>query len=92
MSDHYLKLTVIDGGRTKRRAEIGHVTYLLKELEIGDGSEQQLFKLDLEKVIGSTYINFFNVNSICLYRKLQKFDRIWVSFSFHWYIMKTCVV
>ncbi|XP_065157323.1 synaptotagmin-15-like isoform X1 [Atheta coriaria] len=49
MSDHYLKLTVIDGGRTKRRAEIGHVTYLLKELEIGDGSEQQLFKLDLEK-------------------------------------------
>jgi hypothetical protein len=50
MSDHTLKLTVIDGSRTKRRSEIGHVTFPLKELEIGDGTEQQLFKLDLEKV------------------------------------------
>lgn len=50
MSDHILKLTVIDAGRTKRKAEIGHITYPLKELEIGDGSEQQLFKMDLEKV------------------------------------------
>lgn len=50
MADHILKLTVIDGGRTKRYAEIGHVTYPLKELEIGDGSEQQLFKMDLAKV------------------------------------------
>lgn len=49
MSDHILKLTVIDGGRTKRRGEIGHVTFPLKNLDIGDGSEQQLFKLDLEK-------------------------------------------
>ncbi|XP_068915104.1 synaptotagmin-15-like isoform X3 [Tenebrio molitor] len=49
MSDHTLKLTVIDGSRTKRRSEIGHVTFPLKELEIGDGTEQQLFKLDLEK-------------------------------------------
>lgn len=51
MADHILKLTVIDGGRTKRYAEIGYVTYPLKELEIGDGSEQQLFKMDLAKVI-----------------------------------------
>lgn len=50
MSDHILKLTVIDGGRTKRKAEIGHITYPLKDLEIGDGTEQQLFKMDLEKV------------------------------------------
>ena len=50
MSDHILKLTVIDGSRAKRRSEIGHVTFPLKELEIGDGTEQQLFKLDLEKV------------------------------------------
>ncbi|XP_015838078.1 synaptotagmin-15 isoform X1 [Tribolium castaneum] len=49
MSDHILKLTVIDGSRTKRRSEIGHVTFPLKDLEIGDGTEQQLFKLDLEK-------------------------------------------
>ncbi|KAJ3644734.1 hypothetical protein Zmor_022441 [Zophobas morio] len=49
MSDHILKLTVIDGSRAKRRSEIGHVTFPLKELEIGDGTEQQLFKLDLEK-------------------------------------------
>ncbi|XP_074032096.1 synaptotagmin-15 isoform X2 [Leptinotarsa decemlineata] len=49
MSDHTLKLTVIDGGRTKKRSEIGHVTYPLKDLEIGDGTEQQLFKMDLEK-------------------------------------------
>lgn len=50
MTDHTLKLTVIDGGRAKRRAEIGHVTFPLKHLEIGDGTEQQLFKFDLEKV------------------------------------------
>lgn len=50
MSDHILKLTVIDGGRTKKRGEIGYVTFHLKDLEIGDGTEQQLFKLDLEKV------------------------------------------
>ncbi|XP_066153090.1 synaptotagmin-15-like isoform X1 [Euwallacea fornicatus] len=49
MADHILKLTVIDGGRTKRYAEIGHVTFPLKEFEIGDGSEQQLFKMDLAK-------------------------------------------
>ncbi|XP_050299197.1 synaptotagmin-15-like isoform X2 [Anthonomus grandis grandis] len=48
MADHILKLTVIDNGR-KRHAEIGHVTYPLRELEIGDGSEQQLFKMDLAK-------------------------------------------
>lgn len=50
MTDHILKLTVIDGGRAKRRAEIGHVTFPLRDLEIGDGTEQQLFKFDLEKV------------------------------------------
>uniref|UniRef100_A0AAR5QAP0 C2 domain-containing protein n=1 Tax=Dendroctonus ponderosae TaxID=77166 RepID=A0AAR5QAP0_DENPD len=49
MVDHILKLIVIDGGRAKRFAEIGHVTYPLKELEIGDGCEQQLFKMDLVK-------------------------------------------
>lgn len=51
MSDHTLKLTVIDSGRQKKKSEIGYVTFPLKELEIGDGSEQQLFKMDLEKVI-----------------------------------------
>ncbi|KAJ8975552.1 hypothetical protein NQ317_004410, partial [Molorchus minor] len=49
MSDHILKLTVIDGGRVKKKSEIGYVTYPLKNLEIGDGSEQQLFKMDLAK-------------------------------------------
>ncbi|KAK4874754.1 hypothetical protein RN001_014114 [Aquatica leii] len=49
MSDHILKLTVVDGGRTKRKSEIGHVTFPLKNLEVGDGTEQQLFKFDLEK-------------------------------------------
>lgn len=58
MSDHILKLTLIDGGRPKRKWEIGHVTYPLKELEIGDGSEQQLFKMDLEKV-NTIRWNFF---------------------------------
>ncbi|KAK5641307.1 hypothetical protein RI129_009854 [Pyrocoelia pectoralis] len=51
MTDHTLKLTVIDAGRTKRKSEIGHVTFQLKDLEIGDGTEQQLFKFDLEKEI-----------------------------------------
>ncbi|XP_071052260.1 synaptotagmin-15-like isoform X2 [Onthophagus taurus] len=51
MSDHILKLTVIDAGRTKRKAEIGHILFPLKDLEIGDGNEQQLFKIDLEKEI-----------------------------------------
>ncbi|XP_031349513.1 synaptotagmin-15-like [Photinus pyralis] len=51
MTDHTLKLTVIDAGRTKRKSEIGHVTFQLKDLEVGDGTEQQLFKFDLEKEI-----------------------------------------
>lgn len=59
MYDHILKLTVIDGGRTKRRSEIGHVAFPLKDLEIGDGSEQQLFKLDLEKVRRSIFYRYF---------------------------------
>lgn len=50
MEDHVLKLSVIDGGRPKRKSELGHVTFPLRDLEIGDGSEQQLFKMDLEKV------------------------------------------
>lgn len=50
MMDHILKLTVIDGGRTKRRAELGHVTFPLRDLELEDNSEQKLFKMDLEKV------------------------------------------
>ncbi|CAG9856419.1 unnamed protein product [Phyllotreta striolata] len=49
MADHTLKLTVIDGGRTKKKSEIGHITFPLKDLEIGDGLEQELFKMDLEK-------------------------------------------
>ncbi|KAL3274614.1 hypothetical protein HHI36_015995 [Cryptolaemus montrouzieri] len=49
MTERILKLTVIDAGRTKRRCEIGHITYPLKDLDVGDGSEQQLFKIDLEK-------------------------------------------
>ena len=48
MADHILKLTVIDAGRTKRRAIIGHVTFPLREL--APDSEQKLFKMDLEKV------------------------------------------
>ncbi|XP_044758183.1 synaptotagmin-15-like isoform X1 [Coccinella septempunctata] len=49
MMDRILKLTVIDGGRAKKKCEIGHITYPLKDLDFGDGSEQQLFKIDLEK-------------------------------------------
>lgn len=50
MADHTLKLTVIDGGRTKKKGEIGHIIFPLKDLDIGDGLEQELFKMDLEKV------------------------------------------
>lgn len=50
MMDHILKLTVIDGGRTKRRQELGHVTFPLRDLDQGDTTEQQLFKMDLVKV------------------------------------------
>lgn len=57
MSDHTLKLTVIDSGRQKKKSEIGYVTFALKDLEIGDGTEQQLFKMDLEKVINLSINN-----------------------------------
>ncbi|XP_067002894.2 synaptotagmin-15-like [Anabrus simplex] len=49
LPDHILKLTVIDAGRTKRRAVIGHVTLPLRQLPTDGLSEQQLFKKDLEK-------------------------------------------
>nr|CAD7257552.1 unnamed protein product [Timema shepardi] len=50
MEEHILKLSVVDAGRTKRRAVIGHITLPLKSLsnECGPG-DQQLFKMDLEK-------------------------------------------
>nr|CAD7427693.1 unnamed protein product [Timema monikensis] len=50
MEEHILKLSVVDAGRTKRRAVIGHITFPLKSLssECGPG-DQQLFKMDLEK-------------------------------------------
>ncbi|CAG2060580.1 unnamed protein product [Timema podura] len=44
MEEHILKLSVVDAGRTKRRAVIGHITFPLKSLssECGPG-DQQLF-------------------------------------------------
>ncbi|XP_049800212.1 synaptotagmin-15-like, partial [Schistocerca nitens] len=47
VSDHILKLTVLDAGRAKRRNVIGHVSLPLREL--GTGGEQRLFNMDLEK-------------------------------------------
>ncbi|XP_063244040.1 synaptotagmin-15-like [Bacillus rossius redtenbacheri] len=47
VGDHVLKLSVVDSGRSKRRGVIGHVTFPLSDLPAD--SEQQLFKMDLEK-------------------------------------------
>jgi hypothetical protein len=48
MSDHILKLSVIDAGKTKRRNVIGYVTFPLRDLPADN--EQTLYKMDLEKV------------------------------------------
>lgn len=64
MMDHILKLTIIDGGRAKRRGELGHVTFPLRDLDQGDTTEQQLFKMDLEKVIYITNVFFLIYLSI----------------------------
>jgi hypothetical protein len=48
MSDHILKLSVIDAGKTKRRNVIGYVTFPLRDLPAEN--EQTLYKMDLEKV------------------------------------------
>lgn len=48
LSDHILKLTVIDAGKTKRRNVIGYVTFPMRDLPAE--SEQTLYKMDLEKV------------------------------------------
>ncbi|PNF43215.1 hypothetical protein B7P43_G15666 [Cryptotermes secundus] len=47
MSDHILKLSVIDAGKTKRRNVIGYVTFPLRDLPAEN--EQTLYKMDLEK-------------------------------------------
>lgn len=66
MLEHILKLTVIDASRIKRRSEIGYVTFPLKDLEIGDGTEQQLFKLDLEKVTNILEYDYVNIRLFSL--------------------------
>jgi hypothetical protein len=48
LTDHILKLSVIDAGRTKRRNVIGYITFPLRDLPAD--SEQTLYKMDLEKV------------------------------------------
>jgi hypothetical protein len=48
ISDHILKLSVIDAGKTKRRNIIGYVTFPLRDLPAEN--EQTLYKMDLEKV------------------------------------------
>lgn len=48
LTDHILKLSVIDAGRTKRRSVIGYVTFPLRDLPAEN--EQILYKMDLEKV------------------------------------------
>lgn len=52
LTDHVLKLTVIDAGKAKRRGVIGYVTFRLRDLPAEN--EQILYKMDLEKV-GSAY-------------------------------------
>lgn len=67
MSDHILKLSVIDAGKTKRRNVIGYVTFPLRDLP--SENEQTLYKMDLEKVgaIVSTGTRRHNSNSDKLY-------------------------
>jgi hypothetical protein len=48
LTDHILKLTVIDAGKTKRRSVIGYVTFPLRDLPTEN--DQMLYKMDLEKV------------------------------------------
>jgi hypothetical protein len=48
LSDHILKLSVIDAGKTKRRNVIGYVTFPLRDMPAE--TEQTLYKMDLEKV------------------------------------------
>jgi hypothetical protein len=48
LTDHILKLTVIDAGKAKRRSVIGYVTFPLRDLPAEN--EQILYKMDLEKV------------------------------------------
>lgn len=47
LHDHILKLTVIDSGRAKLRGVIGQVSLPLRDFV--NETEQQLFKMDLEK-------------------------------------------
>ncbi|XP_021915495.1 synaptotagmin-15-like isoform X2 [Zootermopsis nevadensis] len=47
LTDHVLKLTVIDAGKAKRRGVIGYVTFRLRDLPAEN--EQILYKMDLEK-------------------------------------------
>jgi hypothetical protein len=63
LSDHILKMSVIDAGKTKRRNVIGYVTFPLRDLPAE--SEQILYKMDLEKVsdVASTgYRSLFPVD------------------------------
>ncbi|XP_034255019.1 synaptotagmin-15-like [Thrips palmi] len=47
LEDHALRMTVVDTGRNKRRAVIGHLTFPLSRL--ADASAPAVYKMDLEK-------------------------------------------
>ena len=50
LEDHVLRMTVVDAGRNKRRAVIGHVSFPLSRLANEDASKPSVYKMDLEKV------------------------------------------
>lgn len=48
LEDHALRMTVVDTGRSKRRAVIGHLTFPLSRL--AEASAPAVYKMDLDKV------------------------------------------
>ncbi|KAK3920631.1 Synaptotagmin-15, partial [Frankliniella fusca] len=48
LEDHVLRMTVVDTGRNKRRAVIGHVSFPLRRLA-EEQDQQGVYKMDLEK-------------------------------------------
>ncbi|KAJ1522184.1 hypothetical protein ONE63_002494 [Megalurothrips usitatus] len=49
LEDHVLRMTVVDAGRNKRRAVIGHVSFPLSRLSDDDATKSTVYKMDLEK-------------------------------------------
>uniref|UniRef100_A0A1B6CT46 C2 domain-containing protein n=1 Tax=Clastoptera arizonana TaxID=38151 RepID=A0A1B6CT46_9HEMI len=78
LPDHYLKMSVTDTGRTRRRNAIGHISFPLRDLTNETTANQlTLHKMDLEKEVAESVSDLGELQVSLLYN--ENINRLTVS-------------